>query len=144
MTHLKIVHLILKYWSHGSYISLFFVHYVTRIIRPAHRAPKIGKCNFIGIGWKKGENCTCIRAAGRYGDLGNGPQQMLADIYNHPDSRRGVGEVLPTTYACLYQDLCHSGGPACMCGTLLLCHYLLLSVIHYVVVDGFLGPLHIL
>ena len=89
MTHLKIVHLILKYWSHGSYISLFFVHYVTGIIRPAHRAPKIGKCNFIGIGWKKRENCTCIRAAGTYGDLGNGPQQILADIYIHPDSRRG-------------------------------------------------------
>ena len=100
MTHLKIVHLILKYWSHGSYISLFFVHYVTGIIRPAHRAPKIGKCNFIGIGWKKRENCTCIRAAGTYGDLGNGPQQILADIYIHPDSRRGAGEILPTTYAC--------------------------------------------
>ena len=100
MTHLKIVHLILKYWSHGSYISLFFVHYVTGIIRPAHRAPKIGKCNFIGIGWKKRENCTCIRAAGTYGDLGNGPQQILADIYIHPDSRRdGGGEVLPSTYA---------------------------------------------
>ena len=53
MTHLKIVHLILKYWSHGSYISLFFVHYVTGIIRLGHRAEKIG--NVISLGWGKKE-----------------------------------------------------------------------------------------
>ena len=39
----------------GAIFLYFFVHYVTGIIRPAHRAPKIGKCNFIGIGWKKKE-----------------------------------------------------------------------------------------
>jgi hypothetical protein len=90
----------------GAIFLYFFVHYVTGIIRPAHRAPKIGKCNFIGIGWKKRENCTCIRAAGKYGDSGNRPQQILADIYIHPDSRRGgVGVVLPTRYAFPHQDL---------------------------------------